>query len=242
MTKMLLLICLLVVAFGSPGTAMAQFSEVMPSDLNLVLAAGESVVEQVSLTILPACVRPIDVDVVASDPDPVVSNLTGVLANQCGGDTTTFDIRFTGDGTARTFDLQFVDAESGGVIDSIPVTLSTSSCPLDLTLTLNRTTLEMDFEVGTTVPATWNVWISIQTLRPFRLWSSVLPPIDPPIAIPVPLPGFPQLGSIGILTTLTTPGEGIICSDWETVDTGTPASAPSARELRELFRRHVPGR
>lgn len=198
--------------------------------------------EQVSLTILPACLRPIDVNVVASDPNAVVSNLTGVLANQCGGDTTTFDIRFTGDGTARTFDLQFVDAESGGVIDSIPVTLSTSSCPLDLTLTLNHTTLDMDFEVGTTVPATWNVWMSIQTLRPFRLWSSVLPPIDPPISIPVSLPGFPQLGSIGILTTLTTPGEGIICSDWETVDTGTPASAPSARELRELFRRHVPRR
>ena len=88
--------------------------------------------------------------------------------------------------------------------------------------------------MGTTDPATWNVWMSVQTLT-FPLWSIPLPPIDPPISAPVPLPEFPQLGSIGVLTTLTTPTVGIICSDWQTVDTGTPAVMPSARELKELF-------
>jgi len=99
--------------------------------LDLVLSNGDFTVEQVSWTFSPFCVRPFEVDVVASAPDAGLENLTGVLINGCGGDTSYFDIRFTGDGRARSFDLQFVDAEFGGVLGTIPTTVSIAD-PADL--------------------------------------------------------------------------------------------------------------
>ena len=111
----------------------------------------------------------------------------------------------------------------------------------DLELTYTSGTIELDFQLATSVPATWSVWLSLQSFT-VPLWSFPLAVIDPPTAVNAPIPGFPPLGTIGFLTTLTRPGEGIICSDWETIDTGTPTAVPSARELKELFRKHVPGR
>jgi len=37
--------------------------------------------------------------------------------------------------------------------------------------------------------------------------------IYPPVDVPLPFPGFPSLGNVGVLTNLTTPEKGIICSD-----------------------------
>ena len=49
-------------------------------------------------------------------------------------------------------------------------------------------------------------------------------------------PGFPSIGTIGVFTALIN-SEGIICSDWDTVDTGAPSSGTPATEgLQELFR------
>ncbi len=237
MNKILLLSICVIVAFVTPTAALAQFSEVIPTEINLALEPGESSVQQVSIQIFPFCIRPYQINVIASDPNAIVTNFSGVLENQCGGDTTAFYIQFTGDGTERSFDLQFVDNDFGGVLDTIPVTVVPPSCSLDLTLSLGRTGLEMGFDVGTPFPATWNVWMSVQSVT-FLLWSAPLGVIDPPISFPLVIPGFPQLGTIGVLTTLTTPDEGIICSDLETVNTGTPADANSAAELRELFNRN----
>ena len=92
--------------------------------LDLVLVAGEMTTETVSLTINPFCIRPIDVDVVASDPDALVVNRTGILVNACGGDTSSFDVQITGTGAAQAFDLVFLDAEFGGVLGAIPVTIT----------------------------------------------------------------------------------------------------------------------
>ena len=46
----------------------------------------------------------------------------------------------------------------------------------------------------------------------------LLRPIAPPVSFPFTLP-ISNLGTIGFLTTLTT-ADGIICSDFETIDTG----------------------
>ncbi len=80
MNRVLLSIGLLV-ALGLPQRALAQFADVSPTMLALVLAAGEMTTETVSLTIHPFCIRPIDVDVVASDPGALVVNQTGILVN-----------------------------------------------------------------------------------------------------------------------------------------------------------------
>ena len=104
-------VAVLVLVVASPlRVSRAQTSEVSPAMLDLVLGNGDIVVEPVSWTFNPLCVRPFLVDVIASDPAASVENLTGVLVNDCGGDTSSFDIRLTGNGMARSFDLQFVDA------------------------------------------------------------------------------------------------------------------------------------
>ncbi len=81
-------------------------------------------------------------------------------------------------------------------------------------LELENDSLNMDFTVGSTEPATWNVYFAVYNVV-VPLWSVPLPAIALPVAFP-----FPSLVGIGVLTTLTTPGGGIICSDWKTVDTG----------------------
>lgn len=96
-----------------------------------------------------------------------------------------------------------------------------AACTLGLNLGSTGGTLNMDFTVGTAAPATWNIYLSVFNVV-LPLASIPLPAIDPPLAVPIPIPGLPPLGGIGVLTTLTTPGDGIICSDWKTVDTGSP--------------------
>ena len=91
-----------------------DFTTVFPKMINLTLDQGEMAIEKVALTIHPFCFRPYEVDVVASDPDALVTNATGIVVNGCGGDTSTFAIEFTGTGASQFFDLQFVDAEFGG--------------------------------------------------------------------------------------------------------------------------------
>ena len=102
-------------------------SSVDPDQIVVTLAAGEVFETQVSWSFEPFCVRPFEVDVVASDPDVSFENLTGVLINSCGGDVSTFDVRMIGDGLNHLFELQFVDAEFGGVLDTIPVVIRAPS-------------------------------------------------------------------------------------------------------------------
>ena len=77
-------------------------------------------------------------------------------------------------------------------------------------------TLRVDFEVGTAHAGTWNVWLSIANAT-IPLWSI---PVTPTPVTTIPI-GFPigDFGEIGVLTTITTPGDGIICEALETVDT-----------------------
>ena len=93
------------------------------------------------------------------------------------------------------------------------------ACTLSIAPTYQGGTLNLQFTLGANVPTTWNVWLSIGNVTP-RVWSLPVPAISPPFSFPVPLP-LPPSGRIGVLSTMTTPSEGILCSDWETVDTGS---------------------
>ncbi len=95
---------------------------------------------------------------------------------------------------------------------------SASVCTNNVALSYTGGRLIMDFTVGSKSAGKWNVLLSYNnTFLP--LFSISVPVIVPPMAIPVAFP-FPSIGGIGVLTTLTSPGDGIICSDWQTVDTG----------------------
>jgi hypothetical protein len=100
-------------------------------------------------------------------------------------------------------------------IDTAPPTIA--SCSLDLALTHAGNTLTMDFDLSSGQAATWNIWLVVYTTA-IPVVSLPVPAL-PLINVPLPIPGFPNVGVVGVLTTLTTPAEGIICSDWQTVDT-----------------------
>ncbi|MFN0054155.1 MAG: putative Ig domain-containing protein [Planctomycetales bacterium] len=63
------------------------------------------------------------VDLVATDPAPVVTNLSGPVPG-IPGQPLTFQVQFTGDGEAHSFDLLFVRPESNLLLGSIPVTIN----------------------------------------------------------------------------------------------------------------------
>ena len=103
-----------------------------------------------------------------------------------------------------------------------------AACNLGLNLNYIDGTLNLNFDVGTEEPVNWNAWLNSQS-DVFPLLSAQLPAIDPPISFPLSLPFFPQIGTIGVLTTLTTKEKGIICSDFQTVNTGVSDEALSSQ-------------
>ena len=105
----------------------------------------------------------------------------------------------------------------------LPTNAKGTTCVLTQDHSYTSGTLNMDFNLGLSTPATWNVYLSVANVA-VPLFSIPLPTIDPPISAPLSIPGFPDLGGIGVLTTLTTPVNGIICSDWLTVDISSPVN------------------
>ena len=106
--------------------------------------------------------------------------------------------------------------------------------PCELTLHLSHESglLGLNFLVGAIAEADWSVWISFQTITA-PLWSVGLPEVLPPTVFPVsfPLEGFE---TVGVLTTLATRDHGIICSAWETVDTGSPTAGRLPMAIEDM--------
>jgi N-acetylneuraminic acid mutarotase len=93
-----------------------------------------------------------------------------------------------------------------------------TDCTLDVTLSYAGGTFTMDFEVGTLAPAQWNVWLTWSQNSLASMWSLPIPAVVPAVQFPIGFP-LPALGTIGVLTTLTTAADGILCSDFATVNT-----------------------
>lgn len=86
-------------------------------------------------------------------------------------------------------------------------------CTLKATGSYAGTTLNLNFTVGTLAPATWNIWLAYGATVAL-LESNPLPKTDPPQTISKSYPNSPQAGYTGVLTTLTYPSAGILCSVW----------------------------
>lgn len=95
-------------------------------------------------------------------------------------------------------------------------------CALTDKLSYNKSTgtVTMNFTIGTPVAATWNGWLSSQSTMQ-ALWSQSQAITEPPAAV-TKTQTVPASGVVGILSTLTTPTGGILCSTWQTVNTGKP--------------------
>ncbi|HOX39641.1 MAG TPA: SdrD B-like domain-containing protein [Candidatus Brocadiia bacterium] len=79
-----------------------------------IVAAVESAVTSTSF----------DISLRASEDGVLMENLTGVVTDVGEGETASFDVEFTGDGTPRVYDLQFVRAGTSVVLGSIPVRIT----------------------------------------------------------------------------------------------------------------------
>ena len=111
------------------------------------------------------------------------------------------------------------------------------SCTLGLEANYANGTLDLDFELGHTIPVLFSAGIRAQGFT-IPYWFILLRPIDPPVSFSVPIENFPQVGEVVVWTTLISRGVRR-CDDVVTVDTGTPEVMPSADELQELFQGQV---
>ena len=83
--------------------------------------------------------------------------------------------------------------------------------------TAGRRTLTLDFTIESKVPATWNA-LAVTPFGIANLWSQEIPAVGPATSVNVPIPGVPPVGTIGMLTSLSTPALGAVCFDWKTVN------------------------
>jgi hypothetical protein len=97
---------------------------------------------------------------------------------------------------------------------------SLESCVLLDTLSYSSGTLTLDFTVGTPTTATWDTWTEIEG-KVQQLFSTSLPAAEEP-STEIKSLDVGKSGTIGVLSTLTTPSQGTACSSWQTVNTGTP--------------------
>lgn len=93
------------------------------------------------------------------------------------------------------------------------------TCTLELTASYASGTLTVDVLVGTNVAVTANLWGTAES-DIISLFNGQVPVIEVPITTAI-TKSLPPIGTVGVLGTLTLPGLGIICSDFETVDTGS---------------------
>ena len=105
------------------------------------------------------------------------------------------------------------DASDIGAYEFQPV------CTLSLDLGYTAGTATVEVTAGTLVAATRNIWGTFQD-KVVNLESTAIPVTDPPATTVVFSAAVPAQGVVAVFATLTTPAGGIICSDFETLDTG----------------------
>ncbi len=109
-------------------------------------------------------------------------------------------------------------------------------CSLSSTLSYSPGTLTVVSTVSTAVPSTWKAWLLYQ--NPKLIFSKPLPIVEPPITRSTNIPLQPVSGSLGLLMTLSSPTDGLICWDLQTVNTGTAGQTPEevSRLAADLLR------
>lgn len=153
------------------------------------------------------------VELLGPDGAPVVARTCGDISVQLDPTLTmtgthTVIVSENGHNSAHGYNLTLNCL--GGVCGKLPI--------CEVALSMNGGTLDFNFTLRTATPATWRFWVVAQGANaPF--WSVGPLTVDPRVSFPLSIPGMPSIGTIGFLSTLTTPASGIICSDFETVNT-----------------------
>lgn len=98
--------------------------------------------------------------------------------------------------------------------------MNPASCTIVLSPSYAGGTLTVDVLVGTDVAVTGNLWLASQS-DVISLFAGPLAVTSPPVSAIITR-AMPPAGRVNLIVTLTTPEAGTICSDFKTVDTGTP--------------------
>jgi hypothetical protein len=102
----------------------------------------------------------------------------------------------------------------------LPTCKQVPYCKLADALSYASGTLTMNFTIDNSYATTWNIWLTDQNTMKL-LYSKPQPITDSPMAVPMTTPLTPE-GTVGVLSTLTTPAKGITCSSWVQIETGAP--------------------
>jgi len=93
--------------------------------------------------------------------------------------------------------------------------INAAACDDTLKLSYAAGTLNIGFTVKSAVPATWATYL-ITPAGATKLWSIPLSIVSPAVSFNVPIPNFPNLGKVFVLTALT---GGVTCVDLKAVNT-----------------------
>jgi len=149
--------------------------------------------------------------------------------NTFDGDSYTAQVTFTPseNGTSMVLLYQAGNANTGAVNYSMEASCLAGVCtPVYPPCTLKNAasyasgTLTMNFTVGNNVATTWNAWLTDQNTIT-NLFSLSQPITVPPVTISKTTALSPA-GTVGVLSTLTTPTKGIFCSSYVQINTGKP--------------------
>ena len=91
------------------------------------------------------------------------------------------------------------------------------SCTITQTATRTGTALNLTYTIQTNAATTWNLFLIVGSAAA-PVATVPIPAIPTATTFSIPIPNFPALGSIGLLTTITSTG-GILCSDFDVVTT-----------------------
>jgi hypothetical protein len=94
-----------------------------------------------------------------------------------------------------------------------------------LSYSASSSTLIMNFTVGTPSAATWDAWlVDLNDSAPVAIsgFPQSLPVTEPAKTVTVTQTGLAPSGKVGVLSTLITSTQGVTCSSWQTINTGTP--------------------
>jgi hypothetical protein len=118
------------------------------------------------------------------------------------------------------------NANNGSVINAVLINVtgtfglaisSLSSCLLQDTLSYSSGTLTMKFNLANPGAFVWNTSLSFQGIQE-QLFSPQLPSTSVPLTETATI-SLSSIGTVGVLSTITTT-KGIVCSSWQTVNTG----------------------
>lgn len=119
-------------------------------------------------------------------------------------------------------------------VDSAVLCGAPGGCALAMAASHNGSELVLDFDLYTGPEnVTWGTSLNVMG-NWFPLWQTPLP-ADTSYQNTITLP-FPHFGNVAVFTALVAPPNGIVCADYELVDTGAPAANGELPPINKLPR------